>query len=66
MVKIKIVDFFNYSLQNDYKFYFDHFLIKCTIFVLIVINTIENIKNSIFLPQSEREAGHPLGRRFFR
>ena len=27
-----------------YKFYFDHFLIKYTVFVLIVINTIKNKK----------------------
>ena len=39
MLRNKIVRF-----QKIYKFYFDHFLIKCTVFVLIVINTIKNQK----------------------
>ena len=39
MLKSKIV-----RLKGIYNFDFDHFLIKCTIFVLIVINTIKNKK----------------------
>ena len=31
-------------LKKIYKFYFDHFLIKCTVFVLNVQNFIENQK----------------------
>ena len=34
----------NVRFKKIYKFYFDHFLIKCTVFVLIVINTIKNQK----------------------
>ena len=39
MLRNKIVRF-----KQIYKFYFDHFLINCTVFVLIVINTIKNQK----------------------
>ena len=39
MLGNKIVRF-----KEIYKFYFDHFLIKCTVFVIIVINTIKNQK----------------------
>ena len=39
MLRSKIV-----NLKQIYKFYFDHFLIKCTVFVIIVINTIKNQK----------------------
>ena len=39
MLQNKIVRF-----KNIYKSYFDHFLIKCTVFVIIVINTIKNQK----------------------
>ena len=30
--------------KKIYKFYFDHFLIKCTVFLLIVKNVIKNQK----------------------
>ena len=36
-------------LKQVYKFGFDNFLIKCTVFVLIVLILL-NIKNSIFSP----------------
>ena len=39
MLKNRIVRF-----KKIYKFYFDHFLIKCIVFVIIVINTIKNQK----------------------
>ena len=39
MLKNKIVRF-----KKIYKFYFDHFLMKCTVFVLIVKNVIKNQK----------------------
>ena len=39
MLKNKIVRF-----KKIYKSYSDHFLIKCTVFVIIVINTIKNQK----------------------
>ena len=39
MLRNKIVRF-----KKIYKFYFDHFLIKCTVFVLNVKNVIENKK----------------------
>ena len=39
MLKNKIVRF-----KKIYKFYFDHFLTKCTVFLLIVINTTKNQK----------------------
>ena len=39
MLKSKIV-----HLKKIYNFYFDHFLIKCTVFVLIVNNVIKNQK----------------------
>ena len=44
MLKDKIVCF-----KKIYKSYFDHFLIKCTVFVIIVMNAIKT-KNSIFSP----------------
>ena len=34
----------NVRFKKVYKFYFDHFLIKCTVFVLIVMNIIKNQK----------------------
>ena len=39
MLRNKIIRF-----EKINKFYFDHFSIKCTVFVLIVINTIKNQK----------------------
>ena len=39
MLKNKIV-----RIEKIYKFYFDHFLIKCTVFVSIVKNVIKNQK----------------------
>ena len=39
ILKSKIV-----YIKETYKFYFDHFSIKCTIFVLIVKNVIKNKK----------------------
>ena len=39
ILRNKIVRF-----KKIYKFYFDHFLIKCTVFVLIVKNVIKNQK----------------------
>ena len=39
MLKIKII-----NLKEIYNFYFDHFLIKRTVFVLIVKNDIKNQK----------------------
>ena len=39
MLRNKIVRF-----KKSYKFYFDHFLIKCTVFVLNVKNVIKNQK----------------------
>ena len=39
MFRKKIVRF-----KKIYKFYFDHFLIKCTVFVIRVINNIKNQK----------------------
>ena len=33
-----------YRFKKIYKFYFDHFLIKCTVFVLNVKNVIKNQK----------------------
>ena len=39
MLRSKIV-----HLKKNYNFDFDHFLIKCTVFVIIVINTIKNQK----------------------
>ena len=44
MLRNKIV-----NLKKIYKFYFDHFLIKCTVFVLI-IKILLKIKNYIFSP----------------
>ena len=43
MLKNKIVRF-----KKIYKSYFDHFLIKYTVFVIIVINTIKNKKSNFF------------------
>ena len=34
----------NYSFQKDLQIFFDHFLIKWTVFVLIVMNTIKHQK----------------------
>ena len=42
MLGSKIVHF-----KEIYKFDFDHFLIKCTVFVLIEINTIKNQKFNV-------------------
>ena len=39
MLRNKIVRF-----KKIYKFYFDHFLIKCTVFILILKNVIKNQK----------------------
>ena len=39
MLRNKII-----GLKKIYKFYFDHFLIKCTVFVLNVQNVIKNQK----------------------
>ena len=34
----------NFCFKKIYKSYFDHFLIKCTVFLIIVINTIKSQK----------------------
>ena len=46
MLKIKIV-----YLKETYKFCFDHFLIKRTVFVLIVKNVIKNKKFNFMAKQ---------------
>ena len=52
----------NCSFQKDvlYKFYFDHFLIKCTDFVLIVMNSrefkfLKNYRNVYRKSSAKRE-----------
>ena len=37
--------------KKIYEFYFNHFSIKCTVFVLIVINTIKNQKFNFLAKQ---------------
>ena len=44
MLRSKIV-----NLKETYKFCFNHFLIKCTVFVLIVKNVIKNQKFNFLL-----------------
>ena len=50
MLKNKIVRF-----KKIYKFYFDHLLIKCTIFVLIMKNVIKNQKYNSLVKLNSRK-----------